>query len=81
MIRKFQLAVLLVAGQIGPRSNRPQSNRSQVKSAPCYIYKIKWKYRYLTWFFLPNATCFVLKNDTMFVPSGQTRVQSVILSS
>jgi hypothetical protein len=37
------LHVRTVAGQIGPKQNRPQ-----VKSAPCYIYKIKWKSRYLT---------------------------------
>ena len=53
-----------VAGQIGPKSNRPQ-----VKSAPCYIYKIKWKYRYLTLFFLPNATCLLEKQKYQFLQS------------
>jgi hypothetical protein len=78
---------------IGSSSNRPQVKSAPVKSAPSpfgpMLYKIKWKYRYLTLFFLSIATCLlekqiyqflvfgltyhiVLKNDTLFVPSGQS---------
>jgi hypothetical protein len=85
--------------QIGPRSNRPQSNRPQsnrhqVKSAPSYIYIIKWKYRYLTLFFLLNATCLLEKQKYLvwhiisywkmilcLFLVAKARVPSVILSS
>ena len=60
--------------QIGPSSNRPQSNRHQsnrpqVKSASSYVYKIKWKYRYLTLFFLLNATCLLEKQTYQLLQS------------
>jgi hypothetical protein len=69
-----QLEVKTVAGQIGPKQNRPQVKSSQsnwplVKSGPCYIYKIKWKYRYLTLFFLPNAACLLEKEKFYFLQS------------
>jgi hypothetical protein len=77
-----------------PQSNRPQSNRHQVKSAPSYIYIIKWKYRYLTLFFLLNATCLLEKQKYLvwhiisywkmilcLFLVAKARVPSVILSS
>ena len=45
----------------GQQVKSPLFKSAPVKSAPCYIYKIKWKYRYLTLFFLPNATCLLEK--------------------
>ena len=48
----------IVGTSKGSRSNRPH-----------VIYKIKWKYRYLTWFSLPNATCLLEKQKYQFLPS------------
>jgi hypothetical protein len=59
------MVLRMLAGQIGPRSNRPQSNRPQVKSAPCYIYKIKWKYR-LSSFSLMLRACWRSKNTNFY---------------
>ena len=58
-----------MTGERGSRSNRPQVKLSPVKSARCYIHKIKWKYRYLTLFFLPNATCLLEKQKYQFLQS------------
>ena len=42
----------------------------QIVPSPIYgIYKIKWKYRYLTLFFLPSATCLLEKQIHQYLQS------------